>query len=246
MNAIVKLTWVELKLYLRNWIAAFFTLIFPVGMLFLFGAMYGNTPSPLLDGFGTIDKGVPGYIAGMIMGTTAFMYLPAELAYRRQAGVLRRFRATPLSPGGVLISQVLVNWIMAAVGSLVLIAATTVAFRPHLPHDVLLVVAAFVVGSLSQLALGFLLASLVPSVAAARAVSMAIYYPMTFLGGGTIPLGLMPGSLQKVAQFMPLYYAVNLMQKAWLGLGWDTRAMAILLALMAASIVLAIRTFRWE
>jgi ABC-2 type transport system permease protein len=246
MNAIVKLTWVELKLYLRNWIAAFFTLVFPVGMLFLFGAMYGNAPSPLLDGFGTIDKGVPGYIAGMIMGTTAFMYLPAELAYRRQAGVLRRFRATPLQPGGVLISQVLVNWIMAGVGSLVLIAAAVVAYHPRLPHDVLLVVAAFAVGSLSQLAMGFLLASLVPSVAAARALSMAIFYPMMFLGGGTIPLGLMPRSLHRVARLMPLHYAVNLMQKAWLGLGWDTHAMVVLLVLMAASIVLAVRTFRWE
>ena len=40
----MKMTWMEAKLFLREPIGAFFTLVFPLMMLFLFGTIYGNTP----------------------------------------------------------------------------------------------------------------------------------------------------------------------------------------------------------
>ena len=246
MKPFLKMTWVDLKLYLRSWQAAFFTLVFPVLMLVLFGTLYGNEPSPLLGGYGTIDVGLPGYIAGMLMGTTAFMSLPGELAYRRQAGILRRLRATPLQPMVVLISQVLVNWLMTVAGSLVLIVTMIALYNPQLPRSPGLVGAAFVIGSLSQLALGFVLASIMPSASAARAVGMAVFYPMMFLAGGTFPPGMMPESLRRLADLMPLHYAVNLLQKAWLYSTWDTQAMLVLLVLLVGGVLLSVRTFRWE
>ncbi|MCB9423235.1 MAG: ABC transporter permease, partial [Ardenticatenaceae bacterium] len=69
MKALTKMTWVELKLKLREPVGTFFTLVFPLLLLFLFGSIYGNEPTPFLNGRGNVDNSVPGYIA-MIIGTT--------------------------------------------------------------------------------------------------------------------------------------------------------------------------------
>ncbi len=50
-----KMTWTELKLFLRDPMAAFFTLVFPLMMLFLFGSIFGNEPDPQLGGRGQVQ-----------------------------------------------------------------------------------------------------------------------------------------------------------------------------------------------
>ena len=47
MKSLIKMTWMEAKLFLREPVGAFFTLIFPLLMLFIFGTIYGNTPAPM-------------------------------------------------------------------------------------------------------------------------------------------------------------------------------------------------------
>src|SRR5512138_461878 len=112
MNATLKMVWVELKLLTRNPIAVGFTIFFPVLLLFVFGSIWGNQPDPQLAGHGMIDTMVPAYLA-LIIATTGLMSLPTSLAVRREQGILRRFRATPLRPAVVLGSQVIVNLILA-------------------------------------------------------------------------------------------------------------------------------------
>src|SRR5512136_2231618 len=97
MKSLLKMTWVEAKLFLREPIGAFFTLAFPLMMLFLFGSMYGNKPVPEFGGRGTIDISVPAYTA-MIIATTGLMGLTITMAAYRENGVLRRLRTTPVSP----------------------------------------------------------------------------------------------------------------------------------------------------
>jgi ABC-2 type transport system permease protein len=97
MRGLLKLTLVELKLFLRNPVGAFFTLIFPLMMLFLFGSIYGNEPSPLLGGYGSVDVSVPAYTA-MIIATAGLLSLTIQISIYREKGVLRRLKATPLRP----------------------------------------------------------------------------------------------------------------------------------------------------
>ncbi len=60
MQAFVKMVWIDLKLFSRNWVAAFFTLAFPVLNMFLFGTMYGNQPAAYFGGHGSVDVMIPG------------------------------------------------------------------------------------------------------------------------------------------------------------------------------------------
>jgi ABC-2 type transport system permease protein len=215
-------------------------------MLFLFGSMYGNEPSPLFDGYGSMDMTIPGYIATIIIGTTAFMNLPMDLAQQRQLGVLRRLRATPLRPEMVMASKLLTNLLMSRVGAVMLMISGRSAYQAQMPANWLAVIAGGVLVAFSLYALGFAIASLVRTVNAARAVSFAIFYPMMFLSGGTIPLQFMPKSIQDISNWMPMTYAVNLMKSLWFGNGWDATATLALLGCLAVGTVISVRFFRWE
>ena len=74
-----KMTWVETKLFLREPMAAFFTLAFPLMVLFLFGGIYGNEPNEMFGGRGTVDMLVPAYM-GMIIGTVGLMFVTINMA----------------------------------------------------------------------------------------------------------------------------------------------------------------------
>lgn len=246
MNAFLKLAYVDLKLYLRNIIAVFFTLAFPVLMLFLFGAMYGNKPSPIFDGRGSMDVTVPGYIASIVIATTGLMVLPLELVSRRQQGVLRRFRASPLPSSAVLGAQLAVNLMMTFISSALLVAGGVLVYGIVLPQDPLAVLLGILLGCLSIFALGLIIASLVHSVATARAVTMLIFYPMMFFSGGTLPFQFLPKAVQDAAAFMPVTYVVNLVKNLWFGQGWDLTAVAILLGLALVCAAASAAWFRWE
>lgn len=246
MKALLKLSWVDLKLYLRNWIASFFTLAFPLLMLFLFGAMYGNTPSAIFGGYGSMDVTVPGYIASIIIGTTGLMALPMELVSRRQMGVLRRFRVSPLSPLAVLGSQLLVNLLMTVIGAGLLVLGGVLVYNIRLPQNLLPVLLGFLLGCVSMFAFGFIIAALLRTINAARAVTLALFYPMMFLSGGTLPTQMLPKAVQDAAVFMPITHVVNLLKDLWFNQTWNLTAVIVLVCVAVVCALLAARLFRWE
>jgi ABC-2 type transport system permease protein len=99
MRGLWKLTVMQLKLYLREPVAFFFSLAYPALLLLFFGFIYGNDPSPEFWGrdFGTVDASVPAY-TGIIIGTVALMGIPIDTAVNRETGVLRRYRALCAPP----------------------------------------------------------------------------------------------------------------------------------------------------
>ena len=246
MKSLLKLTFVDLKLYLRNYIASFFTLVFPLLMLVLFGAMYGNQPSALFGGHGSMDVTVPGYIATLVIGTTAFLSLPVDLALQRQLGILRRMRATPLRSGVLLGSKIITNLVISLVGMILLVAAGALIYHIYLPANWLDVLLGILLCCLSLYALGFALASVIRSAGAVRAVSFIIFYPMMFFSGGTLPSQFLPGAVQTVAKAMPMTYSVNLLHDLWFGAGWNGTAVLALLGFLAAGVLISVRFFKWE
>ena len=246
MKSLLKLTFVDLKLLSRNMIAMFFTIIFPIIDLLLFGAMYGNIPTQIYGGRGSADMLVPGLLASMVIGTTAMLNLPFELVSRRQQGVLRRFRASPLKPATVLLAQLAGHLLLAILSSLLLVIVGRIFLKAALPNNWLLLVAAFLLGSLSMSAIGFLLAGSIHNINTARAVCMVVFFPMMFISGGTMPISMMPESIQSMSAFLPLTHVVNLVRSAYLDSAWNLPAALILAVLLVACAAISFRVFRWE
>jgi len=246
MNSLLKLTLIDIKLYLRNYVATFFTFVFPLLMLVLFGGVYGNKPEPIFGGYGSMDITVPGYIATLIIGSTAFMSLPMDLAFQRQLGVLRRMRATPLHPAVVMGSKMITNLLVAVFGTALMIFAGVAIYQTYIPANWLPVFLGILLSCLCLFSLGFALASLVRSANAVRAVSFVVFYPMMFFSGGTIPGQFLPPAVQTIAEVMPMTYTVNLVRDLWFGKGWDLTTVAVLVGFTIAGILISVRFFRWE
>lgn len=247
MKSLLKMTWMETKLFLREPIGAFFTLVFPLMMLFLFGSIYGNTPSELFNGLGTIDVSVPAYTA-MIIATTGLLGLTITMAAYRENGVLRRLRTTPISPLIVLLAQVIVLFVMTVFGMVLLIIAGKLVYHLRFGGNAVSVFTGFTLSSLSFFALGFVLAGLMPTARTAQVVGMVILYPMLFLSGAGFPRELLPETIKQVANFLPLTHVVTLLRGLWIGDPWSmhTTELFILAGILVVGVLISIKTFRWE
>lgn len=245
MNSFFKLTYTELKLQIREPIGLFFTLVFPVMLMVLFGAIFGNEAESFLGGFGQVDLSVPGYI-GMIIGTIGLLGIPITMSTYREQGILRRLRATPLQSGSVLWSQVAVQVLMATLGVILLFITGLVFFDLRIPDATVMVVPAILLGAFSFFALGFVLAGIMPTARSAQAVGMAIFYPMLFLSGAAMPRFIMPEIVQQVAGVLPLTHVVVLIEDLWLSGTWNLTSLAVVAGLLVVGLLISRFTFRWE
>lgn len=247
MKSLLKMTWMETKLFLREPVGAFFTLAFPLMMLFLFGSIFGNAPVKELNGQGTVDISVPAYTA-MIIGTTGLVGLPITMAAYRENGVLRRLRTTPLSPLVVLGAQVIVLFMMTALGMILLVIAGKLVYHLRFEGNALSVMAGFVLGILSFFALGFIMAGLMPNARTAQVVGMVLLYPMLFLSGAGYPRELLPETIIKIGNFLPLTYVVTLLRGLWVGDPWSKHLtdVLVLVGMLVLGALVSIKTFRWE
>jgi ABC-2 type transport system permease protein len=244
LSAFGKLTVTELKLFLREPTAVFFTLAFPLLLLWL-SSRNGNAPTAQLGGVGTIDALVPGYIA-MTLATVGLTVLPTVLATYRERGILRRMAMAPVSPAMVLGAQLLVQLLAASAGVAVLIGVAGAGFGLHLPAAPVGAIAAYLLGGGAIFAIGFLLGSLLPTARAVSTVGFVVYFPMIFLSGAAVPRELLSGGMRQIAEVLPLTYVVDGLRDSWAGAGSPALALAVLGAIIVIAGGLAARVFRWE
>jgi ABC-2 type transport system permease protein len=247
MKGFWKLAWVEIKIYLRQPEATFFTLAFPILLLLLFGSIYGNKPNPFFDGRGMVDVSTPAYLA-MIIGSTGLLSIAISVSSYREKGVLRRYRATPLRPATVLASEVVVHFLMTLLGGALLIVAARLVYGLRFTGRAGEVFLGFTLSCLSFFALGFLLASVARTARVAYILGMVLYFPNLFLSGATIPKQIFPQALRTASKFIPLTHVVNLMQGLWIGdpLGKHLLEIAVLAGLLVLGVAVSAKAFRWE
>jgi ABC-2 type transport system permease protein len=247
VRALSKLTWVQTKLYLREPVGAFFTLLFAPLVLILFGFIYGNDPVQMLDGRGWMDVTVPAYV-GLIIGTVGLMGVPIATAAAREKGVLRRFHASPLRPLTYLVADVTVYLGMTLLGIVLLFLVGRIAYNIHIDGNLISLLAGICLGAFSFMALGYLLAGVAPTARVAQVVGMVLFYPMMFLSGAAVPLEVMPEGVRNVARFLPLYHVVTLVKGLWFGDGWGKHlvAVGVLGGMLIVGTALSARLFRWD
>ena len=246
MKSIFELTKVEFKLTLRNFPVAFFSLVFPVLMVLMFGGIYGNKPDPSVGGHGAVDIMVPSLV-GAIIAVTGLMSLPLTIAGYRERKILKRFMATPISPYYVIVSQVTVNFATTLIGLLLLAIVGKLVFDLHYLAKGPSFILSLLLSIFSIFSFGFLLASVAPNAHAATAIANLVYFPMLFLTGATIPLEVMPKIMVKISKILPLTYAVDLLKNTWLGNKVShLQDVLVLAVVLIVSLVISLFTFKWE
>jgi ABC-2 type transport system permease protein len=234
MRAFWKLTLTELKLFLREPLAIFFILAFPLILLWLNGSQGGD-----------MDRLVPGYVA-LVLATVGLTQLPSVLATYRERGILRRLATTPVPPATVLGAQLVVHLAASTIGVGLLLVVAGAFYDVAVPRAVPAAVLVYLAGALALYALGFVLAALAPNARTANAVGFVVYFPMIFLCGAVIPREALSSSMRRIGELLPLGPVVTALRDAWSGAGIGALTLVALAAMIVVATAVGIRLFRWE
>lgn len=241
-----KLTWVEIKVFLREPLGVVGTLGIPILLFVVLGRTLRDA-QPAADTVSQAPFNVA-ILAALMIAVNAVMSLVAIISIYREGGILKRLRATPLSPLTILSAQVLVKLLFTIVSLVLLMLAGRRILPGTMNVSMISFGAALLLSSLSILSLGFIIASIIPTARFAQPIGAAVLYPMIALSGLFYPVDKLPTSLQVLAQALPTTHAVALMQGVWDGSGWSAHwmnAVALVVVFVVCS-ALSTRWFRWE
>lgn len=235
----------ELRLYTRSKELAFFTFMLPIIFFVLLGSVYGDKDR--INGFRGPDYLLTGML-GYGVAATAFSGLAIVLVIRRETGVLKRLRATPL-PAATYIAAVLLTTLIAfAIEAVALVALGMALFNAGFPKSLVSLVAVILFGSLSFAVLGVGVSGLVRRAEGASAVITALYLPLSFVSGAFFSRQHFPVWLKDVADVLPLTYFIDLVGAVMLnGVSiWERpKDVAVITAWGIVGVVLSTRYFRW-
>ena len=187
-------------------------------------------------------------IVSLLIVASAVLSLVTIISIYREGGILKRLRATPLRPQTILTAQVVVKLVLSAATLLLMVLAGKRYYPADIHISLFSFTIALLIGTLSILSIGFLIASIVPTARFAQPIGAAILYPMLGISGLFVPVAMMPPALRAVARVLPTTYAVSLLEGIWKGDAWsahlwDVAALAIGFIVCCA---ISAKVFRWE
>lgn len=248
LRGLWKLTWLEIKIFLREPMGAFGSIILPVLLFVVLGRIGGGRiTSNSIAAAGFVHTGLPVFIS-ILIALSAVTSLVTIISIYREGGILKRLRATPVRPQTILTAHVIVKLLL----SVATLALMMLAGKRYYPVDVRIPVPGFTLALListwSILSIGFVIASIVPTARFAQPIGTAILYPMIGVCGLFVPVQSLPPMLQAVARVTPLTYAVSLLQGIWKGEAWSAHwnDVAALVAVFVICTALSAKVFRWE
>jgi ABC-2 type transport system permease protein len=227
----------------RNPQSAFFTFLFPVVIIAIFGALFRGSRDSFFYGLSPLQYYVPTIAAVSVLGA-CYSQLAIVLAMRRQDGILKRVRATPL-PSWMYFLGLLAHCILVSAVDVTLITGVGRLFGVPLPTRWLAIAVTLVLGAASFCALGVAVASLIRNSEAAPAVVQLVLFPLLFLSGTYLPIH--SALINRVAGVLPVRpFNQALIGSFGLHAGFDWKSLAVLLAWGGAGAIVAVRRFRWN
>jgi ABC-2 type transport system permease protein len=249
----------EQRSFWRNPAAAFFGFGFPIMFLLIFGTIFKGDKACIDGSYGAQGQCVGGALVpyntffvpamaawGVI--TTCFVNLAATISIRRDSGLLKRLRGTPLSlpafvvgiVGSALIAALIVVALTAIVGHIFYGAPWPVHWLPA--------VASVLLGGVVFCVLGLLITVLIPNADAAPAVVNFSYLPILFISGFFFSFN--NTVLQDIAKVFPVYWFKEAMLTAFgakpSSSGWNGQDLLVLLIWGVVGLAVTLRFFRWE
>ena len=235
----------EQLLFWRNREAAFFTFFLPVIFFLIFGSIYGNDTIQGIRGAKFLEAGMIGYG----VASTAFAGLAITMVIRRESGVLKRVRSTPLPAATYLVAVLVSTFITFLIEAALIVVIGRVLFHVGFPHQFGSLLLALVIGAAAFAAMGLGLTGAVRSAEGSSAVVNFIYLPMAIISGTFFSPQHYPGFLRAIADVLPLTYFTKLTRNVMVhgdSLWSEGGALAVVAGWGVIGLLAALRTFRWQ
>lgn len=241
----------QLLMFWRVPVAVFFTVALPIVILVVFNAVFGGGVISDPAGEWPISQFYVGALAAFTAVSATYTNLANMVPIRREEGVLKRWRATPLPVGILVAGHVLAAVVIALLGTSLVMLLGVVAY--DVTVDVAALPAAlltFLVAVSSFAALGMAIAALVPTASSASAVANATILPLAFVSNVFIPLDSAPAWIDLIGDVFPLKPFVEAFQSSFHpsspAMGPDWAALAVVSGWGALGAVIALSRFRWD
>ena len=248
LRALWKLTWLEIKIFVREPLGVIGTVAIPVVVFLVLGRLLGRRlAAGSAEQRALVGVDLPVF-AAMLIALSAVLSLVTIIAIYREGGILKRLRATPLRPHTILSAHVLVKLLLTLVTLLIMGVTAGRYFPIALDGRLVTFTLALLFTTVSIVSIGFLIASLVPTARFAQPIGSLVLYPMLAVSGLFVPVEALPPNVQAIARLLPLTYAVSLLKGVWQGdpITAHLRDVAALLIVFAVCTAVAVRVFRWE
>ena len=247
LRGLWRLTWVEIKIFVREPMGVFGTIGIPVALFGMLGRMFGKGVRDAAGPASSVAADLP-ILGALLISLNAVLSLVTVIAIYREGGILKRLRATPLRPHVILTAHVMVKLLMTIV-TMILTAVVGARYYPiHADLRLFSYSLGLLFVTLTVLSIGFVIASIVPTARFAQPIGSLLLYPMVAVSGLFFPITSLPRSLRIVSRMLPLKYAVSLLRGIWNGEGWsshggDVIALGVVLVVCT---MLSAKVFRWS
>jgi ABC-2 type transport system permease protein len=237
----------EQRVFWRSREAAIFIFIFPLLLYVLLSSVYGDE----VELRGEIVPAGDVLLAGLFAygaANTAFGGLAILLVGRREMGLLKRLRSTPLPPATYIAAVLLSFLVIFTLQAIALLVLGKTMFDASPPANWLGFAAAIVLGVASFACLGLAAASLIRSAESVAAVVNVMVLPMSFLAGSFGPTADYPGFLEAIANVLPLTYFLDIVNGVYLdgeSLFADPTALGVVAAWGVGGLLITVRRFSW-
>jgi ABC-2 type transport system permease protein len=231
----------QFKLVRREPGAAVMVLL-PVALMIIFGCIPGTKkPQDDLGGRSVLDVYVPTF-AAMVPLMVACTGLPSAMASFRERNALRRFKVSPVPPGGMLAALVVVMSALAAVGVAIVLVLGFAVFGATAPTNTGAVVGSFLLGFTAVMAVGMIAAAVATTAGMANGIGMPFMFLNFFFSGLYVPVAEMPHALQTIGEYIPFGAVMD----SWSGQGVLWQHLAVLAGYTVLGSLASAKLFRWE
>ena len=226
----------ELKMSFRGMDMLIFALIMPLVGLVILGRVFGQKPA-FEGALCTIS-----ICAGGVMG------LPLVISDYRAKHILKRWQVTPVSPSLVLAVEVSMYalYALASLVSLFIVAFCFFGFR--MKGSLALFLAGYFLVMLTMFSIGMMAGGVSKNPKTAGIIASLLYFPMLIFSGATLPYEIMPATLQKIADILPLTQGIKILKNSLLGLAPGNVIAPVIVMILITTVCSAItvKFFKWE
>jgi ABC-2 type transport system permease protein len=248
LRLVARQVYYEQLAFWLNPVGAFFTVGFALLFLVLLSASAGNSRISYLHNIKLVQYYVPGFIAYGAM-SAAFTNLAISIVIRRESGLLKRLRLSPLPTWALLAAIMLSTLIVTFVEVALMLVVGDLAFGVHLPSpasSIVALVVVLVLGALAFGALGTAMSTVIPNQQAAGPVTSTVFFVLLFLSGLWFPLKA-HSTLAQISSWFPIRHFLNAVFQTFIHPGtsaWAWHDMLVVAIWGAIGGLIALRRFK--
>ena len=236
----------ELKLSVRDMNMVIFAIIMPLVIFIVLGIIYGK--KIVYDGADyTFLEQSFGAVSAVAICASGLMGLPLAVSGLREMKILKRLCVTPVSPVLILGVELAMYVIYCAV-SLATLSVAALLWGVQLRGSLLAFLGSWAITMLSTQSIGMLAGGVAKDTKQASVIASILYFPMLIFSGTTLPIEVMPKTMQKIVSFFPLTQGLTMMKNTFLGIRMESILLPIcvMVGVTVLCTILAICFFRWE